>query len=137
MALTNTNNYSFNLHQAVLDFISPLILEGYPVAIQTVYEDHYWDKGRIDHYEVSIGEKKKPIKIFIQTDEEPEEEFVTERDPVSSKILLAFENGKTLEYRSRKWSDELGENKWKPFSKYTAGTDYTFNTDDYEYRIKE
>ena len=70
MALTNANNYSFNSHQAVLDFISPLILEGYPVAIQTIYEDHYWDKDRIDHYEVSIGEKRKPIKVIVKTEEE-------------------------------------------------------------------
>ena len=65
MALRNTGTYTFKFHPAVLDFIAPLINEGYPVVIQTVYEDHYWDKDRIDHYEVSIGEKRKPIKIKL------------------------------------------------------------------------
>ena len=134
MAPINANNYSFNSRQAVLDFIAPLISEGYPVAIQTIYEDHYWDKDRIDHYEVYIGEKRKPIKVMIETEEEePEIKY----KPVPYEILVAFEQGKTLEYRSHKWSEELGENKWKPFSKYTAGTDYTFDTDNYEYRIKK
>lgn len=134
MALTNADNYSFNSHQAVLDFISPLILEGYPVAIQTVYQDLYWDKDRIDHYEVFIGEKKKPIKITI---ERKEEELEITHKIVPYEIRAAFEQGKTLEYKPRKWSEELGENEWKPFSKHTVVEDYRFNADEYEYRIKE
>lgn len=140
MALINTDSYTFNSRQAVLDFIAPLITEGYPVAIQTVYGNTIMDKDKIDHFEVFIGEKRKPIKIFIQTDEseEPKIESVIERDPVPYEILLAFEQGKTLEYRSHKWSaEEPGENEWKPFSKYTACIDYTFDTNNYEYRIKE
>lgn len=69
MALTNINNYSFNSHQAVLDFIAPLIVEGYPVAIQTMFRE-FPRENDIDHYEVSIGEKKKPIKVMIEEEDD-------------------------------------------------------------------
>jgi len=84
MALTNANNYSFNSHQAVLDFIAPLITEGYPVAIQTVYEHHYWDEDIIDHYEVSIGEKKRKLYVKVeQEEEEPEIKHKTVPHPLN------------------------------------------------------
>ena len=70
MALINASKYSFKLRQAALDFVAPLIVEGYPVVIQTVF-DEFW-KDRIDHYEVSIGEKRKPIKIIIEQEEDNE-----------------------------------------------------------------
>ena len=138
MALTNANNYSFNSHQGVLDFISPLILEGYPVAIQTVYEENYWDKGRIDHYEVSVGEKKKPIKIYVGEPEKAENDDIDilryKRPLEQREIIQAFWGGKTLQYRPIKF-DVCDD--WKDFSENTAGEDYSFDFKNYEYRIKK
>ena len=72
MALTNANNYTFNSRQDVLDFVTPLIVEGYPVVIQTVFDISILDANKIDHYEVSIGEKRKPIKVMIEQEEDNE-----------------------------------------------------------------
>ncbi len=124
MALTNANTYSFNSHHAVLDFISPLILEGYPVAIQTIYEEHYWDKDRIDHYEVSVGEKKK--RITVMTEQKEECDFV---DP---NVRAAFERGEFIQCRPIKFSP--GEEHWIVFSKNTAMEGYKFDPA-YEYRL--
>ena len=125
MALINANKYSFNSRQGVLDFIAPLISEGYPVAIQTVYEDHYWDKDRIDHYEVSIGEKRKPIEVMVETEDE-------KFDFVDPDVRDAFERGEFIECRLIKFSP--GEEHWIRFSKNTAVEGYKFNPD-FEYRL--
>ena len=74
MALSNVKEpYKFNSHQNVLDFISPLIVEGYPVVIQTVFMG-FPREGTIDHYEVTVGEKDIPIKVYVKAEREEHDE---------------------------------------------------------------
>ena len=72
MALTNIQkSYEFKSHQRVLEFIGSLITEGYPVAIQTIYQK-FPCEDCIDHYEIYIGEKGKPMKLYVNNGDKNE-----------------------------------------------------------------
>ena len=64
MAMINPGTYEFNSIFNVMDFVKPLLVEGYSVAINTVYKDVPFDIGNcIDKFEVNVG--KKGCKIAI------------------------------------------------------------------------
>ena len=62
MAMINPGTYEFDSILNVMDFVKPLLIEGYSVAINTVYEKVPFDY-RIRKFEVNIG--KKGCKMAI------------------------------------------------------------------------
>ena len=65
MALAVTNSYKFKSPKQLSDFVNSLINEGYPVAIQTVYNKNTCIEGVIDYYEVFVGEKGVQMKLYL------------------------------------------------------------------------
>ena len=65
MSMINSGAYEFDSIYNVMDFVKPLILEGYSVAINTVYKDVPFKIGNcIDKFEVNVGEKGCKIAIY-------------------------------------------------------------------------
>ena len=65
MSMINSGTYEFNSLFNVMDFVKPLIVEGYSVAINTVYKDVPFDIGNcIDKFEVNVGKKGCRIAIY-------------------------------------------------------------------------
>lgn len=67
MEMINTGTYEFNSLFNVVDFVKPLLVEGYPVAINTFYKDFPLEY-KIDKFTVDVG--KKGCKIAIYNPEE-------------------------------------------------------------------
>lgn len=63
MSMINSGTYEFNSLQNVIDFVKPLIVEGYSVAINTIYEE-FPRKNHIDKFTVDIGKKGCKIAIY-------------------------------------------------------------------------
>lgn len=63
MGMLNPNTYEFNSLQNVMDFVKPLVVEGYSVAINTVYEAIPFENG-IDKFTVNIGKKGCKMAIY-------------------------------------------------------------------------
>lgn len=63
MAMINSNTYEFKSICNVMDFVKPLIIEGYPVAINTVYEAIPFENS-IDKFTVNIGKKGCKMAIY-------------------------------------------------------------------------
>lgn len=63
MAMINPGTYEFDSILNVMDFVKPLLVEGYSVAINTVCEKVPFDY-RIDKFEVNIGKKGCKIAIY-------------------------------------------------------------------------
>lgn len=65
MSMINSGTYEFNSLQNVVDFVKPLIVEGYPVVINTVYKDNPFSiYSDIDKFTVDIGKKGCKIAIY-------------------------------------------------------------------------
>ena len=63
MAMINPGIYEFDSILNVMDFVKPLLVEGYSVAINTVHEKVPFDY-RIDKFEVNIGKKGCKMAIY-------------------------------------------------------------------------
>ena len=63
MGILNPGTYEFNSIYNVMDFIKSLIVEGYPVAINTVYE-HVPFENNIDKFTVDVGKKGCKMAIY-------------------------------------------------------------------------
>ena len=63
MAMINPGTYEFNSILNVMDFVKPLLVEGYSVAINTVYKDFPLE-GHIDKFEVNVGKKGCKMAIY-------------------------------------------------------------------------
>ena len=63
MSMINPGTYEFDSILNVMDFVKPLLVEGYSVAINTVYEKVPFDY-RIDKFEVNIGKKGCKMAIY-------------------------------------------------------------------------
>ena len=63
MAMINTGEYEFDSIYNVMDFIKPLIIEGYSVATNTRYKS-FPCKNSIDKFIVYVGEKGCKMAIY-------------------------------------------------------------------------
>jgi hypothetical protein len=63
MSMINSGTYEFNSLMNVMDFIKPLIVEGYSVAINTVYKDVPFEDS-IDKFTVDVGKKGCKMTIY-------------------------------------------------------------------------
>ena len=64
MSMINPGTYEFNSLYNVLDFVKPLLIEGYSVAINTAYKDVPFLHNNIDKFEVNVGKKGCKIAIY-------------------------------------------------------------------------
>ena len=62
MAMINSGTYEFNSICNLMDFVKPLVVEGYSVAINTVFKE-FPREHDIDKFEVNVG--KKGCKMAI------------------------------------------------------------------------
>ncbi len=72
MAMINSGSYEFNSILNVMDFVKPLIVEGYSVAINTVYQEIPFENS-IDKFIVNVGKKGCRMAIY-----DPDEEACDE-----------------------------------------------------------
>lgn len=63
MAMINPGTYEFNSLYNVMDFVKPLLVEGYSVAINTIYKDVFFENC-IDKFTVDVGKKGCKIAIY-------------------------------------------------------------------------
>ena len=63
MAIINPGTYEFNSLYNVMDFVKPLLIEGYSVAINTVYKNFPFQNG-IDKFTVDVGKKGCRMAIY-------------------------------------------------------------------------
>ena len=63
MAMLNPGTYEFNSIHNVMEFVKPLIVEGYSVAINTIYKDFPLENS-IDKFTVDIGKKGCEMAIY-------------------------------------------------------------------------
>ena len=63
MAMINSGSYEFNSILNVMDFVKPLIVEGYSIAINTVYQDIPFENS-IDKFIVTVGKKGCKMAIY-------------------------------------------------------------------------
>ena len=62
MAMINSGTYEFNSIFNLMGFVKPLVVEGYSVAINTVFKE-FPREHDIDKFEVNVG--KKGCKMAI------------------------------------------------------------------------
>lgn len=70
MAMINSGTYEFNSICNLMDFVKPLILEGYPVAINTVL-GKFPREYKIEKFVAYIGEKGVKFYYAEETKETP------------------------------------------------------------------
>lgn len=63
MSMINPSTYEFNSLFNVMDFVKPLLTEGYPVAINIVYKE-FPRENDIDKFIVDVGKKGCKIAIY-------------------------------------------------------------------------
>ena len=63
MSMINSGTYEFNSIFNVMDFVKPLIVEGYPVAINTTFKK-FPRENDIDKFEVNVGKKGCKMAIY-------------------------------------------------------------------------
>lgn len=63
MAMIDSGTYEFNSLQNAMDFVKPLLVEGYSVAINTVYRSISFES-QIDKFTVDIGKKGCKMAIY-------------------------------------------------------------------------
>ena len=63
MSMINPGTYEFGSLQNLMDFVKSLIVEGYSVAINTIYEEFPREK-LIDKFTVDVGKKGCKIAIY-------------------------------------------------------------------------
>lgn len=69
MSMINSGTYEFNSLFNVMDFVKPLLVEGYSVAINTVYKNVPFDIGNcIDKFEVNVGKKGCKMAIYYPSE---------------------------------------------------------------------
>lgn len=65
MSIVNPGTYEFNSIFNVMDFVKPLLVEGYSVAINTIYKDVPFNiENCIDKFEVNVGKKGCKMAIY-------------------------------------------------------------------------
>ena len=65
MAMINPSTYEFNSLQNAMDFVKPLLVEGYSVAINTVYRKVPFEiENQIDKFTVDVGKKGCKMAIY-------------------------------------------------------------------------
>ena len=65
MSMINPGTYEFDSLYNAIDFVKPLLVEGYSVAINTVYKNVPFEIGnRIDKFTVDVGKKGCKIAIY-------------------------------------------------------------------------
>ena len=65
MAMINPNTYEFNSLQNAMDFVKPLVVEGYSVVINTVYRNVPFEiENQIDKFIVDVAKKGCKIAIY-------------------------------------------------------------------------
>ena len=63
MEMINPVTYEFNSIHNVMDFVKPLLVEGYSVAINTLYKE-FPRENDIDKFTVDIGNKGCKMAIY-------------------------------------------------------------------------
>lgn len=63
MAMINPGTYEFNSLFNVMDFVKALIVEGYSVAINTIYKQ-FPRENDIEKFTVDIGKKGCKVSIY-------------------------------------------------------------------------
>lgn len=63
MAMINPSTYEFTSLFNVMDFVKPLIVEGYSVAINTTYKP-FPRENDIDKFTVNVGKKCCKMAIY-------------------------------------------------------------------------
>ena len=63
MAMVNSGTYEFKSLSNLMDFVKPLIVEGYPVAINTVL-GKFPREYTIEKFIAYVGEKGNQFKIY-------------------------------------------------------------------------
>lgn len=65
MGMVNHNTYEFNSLQNAMDFVKPLVIEGYSVVINTVYRNGPFEiENQIDKFIVDVAKKGCKIAIY-------------------------------------------------------------------------
>lgn len=65
MSMINPSTYEFNSLQNAMDFVKPLLVEGYSVAINTVYKNVPFEiENQIDKFTVDVGKKGCKMAIY-------------------------------------------------------------------------
>ena len=59
------NNYKFESIIRTMDFVKSLVVEGYPVVINTQFMS-FPRENDIEYFEVTVGEKKNNIHVMIE-----------------------------------------------------------------------
>ena len=63
MSMINTSTYEFTSLFNVMDFVKPLIVEGYSVVINTTYKP-FPRENDIDKFTVNVGKKGCKMAIY-------------------------------------------------------------------------
>ena len=63
MSMINFGTFESISLQNVIDFVKPLLLEGYPVAINTIYEE-FPREDHINKFTVDVGKKGCKMAIY-------------------------------------------------------------------------
>ena len=69
MSMINSGTYEFDSIFNVMDFVKPLVIEGFPVAINTVYKEFPRERD-IDKFIVNIGKKGCRMAIYDPDEKE-------------------------------------------------------------------
>ena len=77
MVMIDSGTYEFKSLSNAVDFVKPLVVEGYSVAINTVYKDFPF-RDSIDKFTVDVG--KKGCKIAIH---DPDEKGIVKKVPTT------------------------------------------------------
>ena len=66
MAMLPNNIYEFSSLSNAIDFVKPLIIEGYPVVIQRAHnESPLYVCANYETYQVDVGPKDEEIKVYF------------------------------------------------------------------------
>lgn len=70
--MINSGTYEFNSIQNLTDFIRPLIIEGYSVAVNTIFKKYPWEHD-IEKFIVYVSEKGCKMSVWCEASNESEE----------------------------------------------------------------
>lgn len=97
MAMTPTvTEVEFNSIENLLDFIKPLIVEGYSIAVRTIYEEFPYQY-KIKNFVVYLVDKDKDMKITLK---DPEDKKNKMNPMIFNEVCLAYAMGKKVECKS-------------------------------------
>ena len=63
MSIINPGTYEFNSIFNVMDFVKPLLVEGYSVAVNTTFKKYPWEHD-IEKFTVYVGKKGCKMAIY-------------------------------------------------------------------------